>query len=255
MPTYAAISHEIHRNKRWLRRTSLAFSKTDTVAPLFVNELAAALQAMPIAFVKQAQGFVLVVVMGLRSGENLWVSAEGKWMAEYMPVTYRSSPFELLAVTGQEGQQVLCIDEDCVTEGAEGEPFFYENGEVTAAVSEIFKLVKQFNASRQLTQNMCAVLAEHDLISPWKIGLKNGVEEQAVAGLYKIDEAVLNTLSDEVFLILRQAGALPLVYSQLLSMQKMDSLAQRIQPPKAEPSTSAETPSVASETFDFSGLY
>jgi hypothetical protein len=255
MPTYAAISHELHRNKRWLRRTSLAFSRTDTVAPLFVNELAAAVQAMPIAFVKQAQGFVLVVVMGLKPGENVWVSAEGKWLADYMPVTYRSSPFELLAVTGQEGQQVLCIDQDCVTDSAEGEPFFYENGEVTAAISEVFKLVKQFNASRQLTQNMCAVLAEHGLISPWEIGLNNGVEQQSVAGLYKIDEALLNALSDEAFLALRQAGALPLVYCQLLSMQKIDALAQRIQPPKAEPSTKAAAPSVASETFDFSGLY
>lgn len=255
MPTYAAISHELHRNKRWLRHTSLAFSKTDTVAPLFVNELAAAVQAMPIAFVKQEQGFVLVVVMGLRPGENLLVSAEGKWLAEYMPVTYRSSPFELLAVTGLEGQQVLCIDEGCVTEGAEGEPFFNENGEVTGAISEIFKLVKQFNASRQLTQNICAVLAAHDLISPWKIVLNNGVEEQSVAGLYKIDEAVLNTLSDEAFLALRQAGALPVVYCQLLSMQKIDALAQRIQPPKAEPSTKAEESGVRSETFDFSGLY
>ena len=47
-----------------------------------------------------------------------------------------------------------------------------------------------------------------------------------VGGLFCIDEAALNTLSDETFVELRQSGALPIIYCQLLSMQRISELAQ-----------------------------
>lgn len=248
---YVPISQEALAGKRWLRHTSMAFAKNDTVAPVFVNELPIAIQALPVAFIKQGDVFIPVVVMGLKPGQNLCVSADGKWASEYMPVTYRSSPFELLAIDGWAGQQTLCIDEKCITDG-EGEPFFTQDGEITETIKNVFELVQQFNSARPLTLHMCNVLAQYDLIKPWPLVLDDGFSEQAVTGLYKIDEEAFNALSDEDFLAVRKAHALPLVYSQMLSMHKLAALAERL---KKETITAVSIEkSRSTDTFNFGGL-
>ena len=42
-----------------------------------------------------------------------------------------------------------------------------------------------------------------------------------VHGLFRLNEAALNALDDAAFLKIRKAGALPLAYLQLLSMDQM----------------------------------
>ena len=255
MTNYVPISTEVHRDKRWVRHTNLLFAKSETVAPLFVNELAAALQAMPLAFIKQEAGFSLVVVMGIRPRENLFVSGSGSWMAPYVPTIYRSSPFELWAVPSEANQEILCIDDACVVEGDEGEPFFNDDGQVSETISTIMEQVKILNSSRQLTQLICAALAEHNLFEPWPIILNDGVEDQTINGLYQINETVLNNLPSEAFLALRKIGALPVAYSQLLSMTNMSVLAGLIQRPELYAGVnSAMDKGEASETFNFAGL-
>ena len=64
--------------------------------------------------------------------------------------------------------------------------------------------------------------------------------KKRIEGLFSIDEAALNELSDEAFIELRQSGALIVVYCQLLSMQRITDLAQQLkskadsQPPTNE---------------------
>jgi hypothetical protein len=248
---YVPITRDTLAEKRWFRHTSMAFAKNDTVAPIFLNELPIAIQAMPVAFIKQGEGFVLVVVMGLMPGQNLCVTADGKWNSEYMPVTYRSSPFELMAIQEWDGQQTLCIDENCITDG-QGEPFFDENGEIAPAILDAFQLVQQFNSLRSLTKNICDLLAGHNLIKPWSLVLNDGITEQSVGGLYQVDEEAFNALSDEVFLEIRRSHALPLIYSQLLSMQKITVLGDRL---RQETTLAASMEkSRSTDTFNFGGL-
>ncbi len=249
MPNYVPISTELHRNKHFNQRTSLDFARSDTVATLYVSELANAAQAMPIAFIKQEQDFMLVVVMGLKPGQNLFISSGGVWLSDYMPVTYRSSPFQLLNVPGKDDEQVFCIDEECITDGPQGTPFFKDDGSVEESLSSAFEVIKGFNATRSQTQAICNILVAHDVIQPWELELDNGKEKQIVEGLYKVDEVIFNSLSDAAFLELRRAGALPLVFSQLLSMQKIGVLAKLIYQKESEVAEPVE-----SDTFSFAGL-
>lgn len=249
MTNYVPINPELHGSKNWIQRTSLIFAKGDTVTPLFVNELAEAMHSMPIAFVKHEQSFALVVVMGLRANQNIFISADGKWLSDYMPVTYRSSPFALLPMPGDQNQQYLCIDEECVSDNEHGRPLFDEHRQLDENVKQIFETLKVFNAGRDVTRNICTLLAEHGVIHPWEIVLDNGAAKQSVDGLYKIDESALNNLPGDSFLELRKAGALTVAYAQLFSMQKMGLIARIIQQTEIQPQKSA-----LSETFDFGGL-
>jgi len=55
-----------------------------------------------------------------------------------------------------------------------------------------------------------------------KVKLLDG--EHTLPNLHRIDEAALGKLSDEAFLGLRQASALPLAYAQLLSLNQLEVL-------------------------------
>jgi hypothetical protein len=82
-------------------------------------------------------------------------------------------------------------------------------------VRQILAFLEQVAADRQRTERLCALLAEHALIQPWPLTVKTAAGER----LQCIDEVALKALPEAQFETLRQAGALPLIYCQLLSMQ------------------------------------
>jgi hypothetical protein len=64
---------------------------------------------------------------------------------------------------------------------------------------------------------------------------------------------VLNNLSDEAFLALRHAAALPVIYAQLLSMNNIQHLADLLKH-RTHEIAEASKPKEEEGTFNFSGL-
>lgn len=225
MAQLTVISRENHAGKRWKRYTSYSFAAADAVAPLVAQELPRACLVLPVGFVKTEGGYQIVAVQGLQPGKNLWVAPDGRWLNTYVPAIYRGYPF-VLANT-EEGQRVLCVREDSgLVSDAEGEMFFDEEGKPAKPVQDVLNFLDQVSANGQLTARLCALLDEHQLIQPWEIQVKADNGEQKVQGLFRVDEAALNALPIDAFDALRQGGALPLVYCQLLSMQHLPRLGQ-----------------------------
>lgn len=229
MPNFQAITRERHGQQRWKRYTNYRFAAADSVVPLVAAELPKAVMSLPIAFIEQGEGYVPAAVLGLQPGNNVFVAPDWRWVGHYIPAAFRSYPFRL-ALT-EDGQQVLCIDEDSglVSEGTVGEFFFADDGQPAQATLDILNFLNQLEQSRAATSGACAVLQKHALIRPWPISLKTETGEQQIAGLFQIDEAALNQLSQEALLEVRNAGALPVAYCQLLSMQHLPVLGQLIE--------------------------
>ena len=228
MPTFHAIAQSTHAHKRWMRYTSYAFAAHDALAPLVVQELPRAALHLPIAFVHQDEQFTPVAVLGIQPGQNLFVAPDGRWLGGYPPAAYRAHPFALANLP--DGQQVLAFDADSglLTE-AEGEAFYDSEGRPAQAVQEILGFLTRVQASRAQTQRICKALAEQQLLQPWPITVQAQAGERRVDGLYRIDETALNALAAESLKALQQAGALPMVYAQLLSMQHLPLLGQLAQ--------------------------
>jgi len=219
------ISREQHADKRWKRYSSYSFAAGDAVAPLVVQEISRACMNLPIGFVKADDAFQLVAVQGLRPGKNLWVAPDGRWMGGYVPAAYRGYPFVLANAEG--GQRVLCVRAGTdLAPTDDGEPFFDEEGKPAKPVQDVLKFLGQLVANGELTARLCAMLAGHDLIQPWSIELQADGGNHRIQGLFRVDEAALNALPAEAFEALRQAGALPLAYCQLLSMQHLPRLSR-----------------------------
>ncbi|WP_439508696.1 SapC family protein [Yoonia sp.] len=224
MPRYDLITKSGFAAQAWRRYDSYAFAATDAVAPLVVTELSKCCMSLPIAFIQQNDMFVPHAVQGLEPGRNLFV-VNGKWVAPYTPAAYRGYPFAL--AQGEDDQLHLCIDMDSGLVGAgEGfdQPFFDDAGEAAKPVKDVLNFLQQIHRNRAVTQRVCAALAAEDLFQPWPLKVQGPDGERRVDGLFRIDEARLNTLDPDALHRVQKAGGLPVAYCQLLSMGNIQTL-------------------------------
>jgi hypothetical protein len=220
-----ALTPDRYANQCWIRPTQYTFAALDAVAPLVVRELSKALMHLPIGFITQADTFSLVAIQGLQPGQNLCVAPNGRWLVGYIPAVYRSYPFA--AARAADGTQVLCFDENSgLLTQSDGEAFYDVDGELTQNVREIVEFFGEVTQNRSATERICAALQRHQLIQPWQIKIQDDAGEHVINGLYQVDEAALNALSPVAFQELRETGALPVAYCQLLSMQHVQRLAE-----------------------------
>ena len=113
MSLYQPVSLSTHANLQWQRYASYAFAKQDALVSLVAQEMARACTCLPIAFVREGDGFVPVAVQGFQPGQNLWVNPDGRWLAQYVPAAYRGYPFPLART--EQDQWVLCVDMEGVS--------------------------------------------------------------------------------------------------------------------------------------------
>ena len=224
MSQFNAVSKARHVGCSWQRFDGYSFARGRTVVPLVASETAKAALAFPIAFLAEGKGFVPAAVLSLDGARNLFVAPDGRWLSSYVPVVLRGYPFALL--TSAEDNRVLCFDEasGLLLENASGEPFFDETGNVAEPTRKVLQFLTAMEAHRASTAKTCVALAEAGVIVPWDITLKSSVGAQKITGLHKVDEAALTALSAESFETLRQAGAVPLAYRHILSMQHLPAL-------------------------------
>ncbi len=225
MSKFSVVSKQVHASLRWQRYTDYRFAATDAVVPLVLQEMPEASREVPLAFVARGYAFVPVAVQGVEPQKNLFVAPDGRWVGSYTPANYRAHPFQLVRTADE--QLVLAVDEDSglVTDGAEGEFFFQEDGTPAPVLKEVFDFLSTLQMNREATARVCAALQAQQLIQPWPIAVELPEGRRQVEGLYRIDEAAFNRLPAEVLVALRDLGALPVVYCQLLSMQNLSNLA------------------------------
>lgn len=249
MSTIVPITQARHAGQRWHARSHYGFAARDAVVPLVAQELPSALASMALALVKKGEGFVPVAVTGVQPGVNVYLDAEGRWRGNYVPALLRAWPFSLGRT--EAGERVLCIDEASGTVlPAEAQPggvaFFDEAGQVSEPISRILSFLGALETQRLVTQRICETLQQLGLIQPWDILLKGPQgQAQKIDGLYRIDEARLNALSDAAFLALRKAGGLPFAYCLLLSMHQLELLQRRAEHHAQHLTTAAASPAAS----------
>jgi hypothetical protein len=196
------------------------------IASVMVHEFARAAAIYPVVFLedKAQDEFRPVALMGLQEGENLFVDAEGKWQASYVPAIIRRYPFAL-ASTGQEGQFTVCIDEgSALVNDSEGVPLFKEDGEPSEAIENVKRYLGELQQMDQFTRAFCKYFAEHNLFTPLNMRVRQGQQQRNISGCYVVNEERLNNLSNERFLEMRERRYLPAVYAHLVSLAQIERL-------------------------------
>ncbi len=206
---------------------SFDFAAETHVVPVNTIELPHAARHNPLVFTASDKPSPVMVV-GLRAGQNVFVDKKGEWARDsYVPAYVRRYPFVFLRQEDQ-NRFTLCIDRasDQLGEGTDN-PFF-KDGERTDLTTRALEFCTTYQREHVRTQAVCDLLGELELfkLQSGTFTLESG-EKLALRDFNIVDEEKFNALDDNAFLKLRKAGALPSIYSHLISMQNWRELVRR----------------------------
>jgi len=220
------VNKERHLNKRIKEIVSFDFAAKHHICYVTMHEFARVASTFPIVFLedKDKDEFRPVALMGLNPGENLFVNADGKWGASYVPAIIRRYPFAL-APNRDEGQYVVCIDEgsDLLNETS-GASLFDENGEPTQVIENVKRYLSELQQMDAITLQFCKFLAENNMFTTLNLKVQDNDTVKSITGCYVINETRLNNLSDELFLDIKNKRYLPAIYAHLISLAQTERL-------------------------------
>lgn len=219
------LNRELHRDLRLSEDgTQYAFARGTNVIPAVIDEFAAASRHVPILFMPGNPQPTAVFLVGLRTGTNALVDADGRWTGGYVPAFARRYPFML--GEAPEREPLACIDERCAHLGGEGGAHLFEqDGSETGLLRDKIRLVNDFYGAAKRTEAFTALMVEMRLLRGVTIEAQTGAQATAtLSGFMSIDEAKLATLPDADYLKLRDQGLLGPIYAHLLSLAAVDRL-------------------------------
>lgn len=229
------LDREAHKNKK-IAPSSSGFkfaSKTNSIV-LACVEFVEAAKEYPIVFAKVSDdSAVPVALVGLRNDENVFVDADGKWDARYIPAFVRRYPFVL--AEGDKNQFTVCVDEAYAGFGeTDGQAMFDEKGENTPFLQNALDFLNNYQAQLVATQNFVKTLQKHDLLEEMNanVAMASG-EEYRMGGLLVVNEKKLKALAPKKIVDLFQSNDLAWIYAHLMSLGNMNRLADRMSGAKA----------------------
>jgi hypothetical protein len=206
-----------------------AFAAKSHFVPLQVGEFGIAATHYPIIFGGEAHA--PLAVMGVRQGENLFITADGRYRTgAYVPAFVRRYPF-IVARDDQAQRSIVCIDRgfDLFTEDEPDTPLF-ENGQPSAFTQRCISFCEGFDSDSRATSSFMKLMLEMDLFetrnTTYTPRKPDGFLDEPIqiAEYFAISEEKLKALSPAKFAELRDNGALTQIYAHLTSLNGWQGL-------------------------------
>ncbi len=228
------LNRDTHRGRRIRPSPGFGFARKANALFVAAVEFNEACKEYAIVFARQPGGKVTpVVVLGLRAEENLFIDAQDRWTAAYVPAFVRRYPFVLAELGGD--SLGVCIDEAFAgLNDAEGEALFDEQGGNTPFLQNALDFLQRYQQEYQRTEAFCQRLEQAGLLTEMsaRANLVDG-RSFTVQGLMVVDEQKLAAVPDDVALALFRSGEAHLVSMHLLSLSNLGRLVDRVAPADA----------------------
>lgn len=222
------INKDRHAKTKVKQSNDFSFAKDFHLAYVTVHEFVRASGQYPIVFLEDQQsgGFKTIALLGMEVGHNAFVSADGKWDANYIPAIIRRYPFAL-APTAEGERYVVCIDEgsDYVNE-EDGSALFNAEGAPEPVVENVKRYLAELHQMDQFTAEFTQFLQSHNLLTPLSMRVNLNEQPRNITGCYVVNEDRLNNLADAIFLDIRKKKYLPAIYAHLMSLAQFEALAR-----------------------------
>lgn len=223
------VNKERHAGKKIKQIEGFDFASEFHIASVMMHEFVRAAAIYPVVFLedKEQDEFRPVALLGLDSGENLFVNQEtGKWEGSYIPAIIRRYPFAL-ASTGEEGQFTVCIDEESsLVSDNDGVSLFNDDGTPAEALENVKRYLGELQQMDAFTKACCQYLSEHNMFTPLNMRVRQADQVRNISGCYVVNEERLYNVSDERFLEMRDRRYLPAIYAHLGSLAQIERLMQ-----------------------------
>lgn len=198
------------------------------VVPITVTEFAPCSLSYPIVFVGENK--TPLAVMGLRDGENLFVSEDGMFRPDvYIPAFVRRYPF-VFAADDKGERYVLCVDRAASFISEKAEIPFFEDGQPSQYTQNAMQFCNDFETERRRTDQFVKLLTDLDLfeVKEANFAMPKGdgttSEPQKLADYFGVSEQKLRELPADKFIELRDNGALAQIYAHIHSLPSWDKL-------------------------------
>lgn len=208
------------------------FLREAHAVPVTVTEFGMAASAYPVIFVGDER--VPVAVMGVRQGQNLFVTANGLTEPDYyVPAFVRRYPF-VFAADSNSDRLLLCVDRQAPMISDQPEVPFFENGQPSKFTNDAIEFCKEFERQRRATSEFADILKRFDLFEQKSVAFQPrdamgnpAGDQQKIADYWAVSEEKLNALPPEQFMELKNNGAVGAIYAHLISLLNWSRIIQR----------------------------
>ena len=221
------LDNNTHRDLRVITTRGAAWGDDQMTSPVFVSEFRSAQAFYPIVFqnADNGPGMQPVALLGLRSGENLFLDERG-WDAAYIPLAFERGPFMI----GRAGDQfVIHVDLDSPRVSRdEGEPAFMPHGAATEYLDHVNSVLNAIHQGGDAMPAFVAALLRHELLESFVLDVQAADGSQnRLAGFHTIHEERLAALPAPAVAELHAAGWLAAIYMVLASTAQLRGLVDR----------------------------
>ena len=209
---------------------SYAFSAGVNAVPLMAVEFPRASAEYAIVFTAEGDDVMPAVVLGIRNEQNLYLSSDAHWKADYIPAFIRRYPFVFSSNT--DGRTLtLCIDESHpgVNREGRGGALFGADGKPTAYVEKVLEFLKEYQAHFERTKAFARRAKELGLLEPMQANVTTPKgEKMALNGFMVVSRDKLRNLPAETLAQLAKNDELELLYLHLASMRNFNEVKDRL---------------------------
>jgi hypothetical protein len=207
------------------------FCLQSNAIPLSYSEFGVACRDYPLAFTSSDGGrtFAAIAVLGMAGNENLFL-LDGKWdPSAYLPAYVRRYPFCMARVTLdsiEQADRLICVEKTFLAD--DGERMFDDAGGPLERWRPIDKLLNEYEADLERSQEMCAILADYTLLEPFTLqAVLNEGGAMNLGGMYRVEEKKLEFLNAAQNRNLIKKGIMGRIYAHLLSLDNFARLLTR----------------------------
>lgn len=235
MAKHLLLNNITHKDLKIIARHSPAFGDNVGSTLTFPTEFADVHREYPILFQKNPDTgkFQSVVLLGLKSDENLFLDEPGGWKANYIPAVIERGPFligfqDQSRDGGSERTPVIHVDmEHPRISETEGEAVFLDHGGLSPYLEKISKILNRIYDGMQINDAMFAAFAELDLIEPVNLEIElNDREVYRLRGNYTIHQEKLANLGGADLERLNRSGFLRCAFLAVESLGNIQRLVQ-----------------------------
>jgi hypothetical protein len=195
--------------------------------PIAVEEFPLAQRYFPIVFSTGGNEAVPLALMGLNEGVNIFVDADGRFNAGYVPAYLRRYPWLLARLNPQREELSLCFDP---TSGMIGEfedgLALFDGDQPSQVVTDTLKFCEQFEVAAQATGQFMRELNELGILEDGEFNIRHPEMPQPYnyRGFRMVNEEKLRELRGDQIRKMNQNGMLTVLHAHLFSLNQMNDL-------------------------------
>jgi hypothetical protein len=228
-PNLQTVDFSRHGKLKVKPNPGFAHARDRNIVAVNVSELGLASSNFPIVLARNPadQRFLLMAMLGLKSGENIYFG-EDFWESTYVPMSVQRHPFIVGLDDRVEDTSRLatCIETDSACLGeTEGLPLFNADGSDSDLLRSANQLLRNMFEAGKFTEEFLETLQNLDMITPLNIDLQTQRGEvRRITGLFTIDEKRLKELSAEQLKDLQMRDFLAPCHLILVSLYQLNQL-------------------------------